>query len=292
MGVLSSYSLLLHHTGAATSILGFLTLFFFLDLGFSFFCASPKSNFLFKLFGFVKTNIFLSYTFLTSLDVLVCFTFFFLSLYFLELHLFFVYSLNLTSDGVVYQFNFLLSSFVFVFLIKTVSNVFKRGSLFTTNFSLNEFFFFSSADRLGSSHLEYGSRGLSYNYAVYTSVGVFVYKLVLFIFFFLSTFFVWLLRYIIQFIRLLVLFMIHTIFELVIIGSDSILSNYALNPIFFIKYIFFIFFYFSLFLYLIIYLNLMFTLQVFIFYFFSEVFQSNFVTDLSSFTAKKAMRVQ
>ena len=85
--------------------------------------------------------------------------------------------------------------------------------------------------------------------------------------------------------------MIHTIFELVVVSSDSVLVNYFLNYLFALKYLFFIFFFFGSFLYLIIYLNLMFTLQVFIFYFFSEVFQSNFVTDLSSFVATKAKKI-
>ena len=35
-------------------------------------------------------------------------------------------------------------------------------------------------------------------------------------------------------------------------------------------------------MYLLVYLNLMFTLQAFIFFFFSEVFQSNFLFDLSA----------
>jgi hypothetical protein len=88
-----------------------------------------------------------------------------------------------------------------------------------------------------------------------------------------------------------VLFMIHTIFELVIVSSDSVLSCYATNYLFIFKYLFFIFFFFGSFLYLILYLNLMFTLQVFIFYFFSEVFQSNFITDLSSFVANKIKKI-
>lgn len=76
--------------------------------------------------------------------------------------------------------------------------------------------------------------------------------------------------------------MIHTVFEFAIISNDSYFS--AINGIgfFLFKSAFLLFFFFWGFMYLLVYLNLMFTLQAFIFFFFSEVFQSNFLFDLSA----------
>jgi len=233
----------------------------------------------------------MSYTYLTSVDAIVSFSYFFLSLYFLELHFFFVYSLNLSSDSTIYQFNFLLSSFFFIFLIKTLRGLTEKGFLFSTNFHFNEFMSFNSAKL--STVATAGPNPVVNRISEddYVSSARFALRIGFFVFFFFSTFFVWLLRFIIQFVRLLVLFMIHTIFELVIVSSDTVLSGYLLNHLFFLKYLFFVFFFFGAFLYLIIYLNLMFTLQVFIFYFFSEVFQSNFITDLSSFVSAKLKKI-
>lgn len=265
-------------------------IFFFIDLLLSIFTKSLKSFFWFKPFNFLKTSFFLSYTFMTSVDALVSFTYFFFSLYFLEVHFFFIYTFNLSSDSAVYQFNFLLSSFFFIFMIKMTRNLLEKGFLFSMNFHFNEFYVFDSA-KLENLTLKLTPEATFFEEDDLLIVSRFLLRLFFFIFFFFSTFFVWLLRFIIQFVRLLVLFMIHTIFELVIVSADSILTTYFLNYLFFIKYIFFIFFFFGSFLYLIIYLNLMFTLQVFIFYFFSEVFQSNFITDLSSFVATKLKKL-
>lgn len=243
-----------------------------------------------KIFVFFKTNTFLPFTFLTNIDVTLSFIYFFLSLYFLELHLFFVYTYNLSSDSTLYQFNFLLSSFFFIFFLKSTKSVFDNGFLFTVSYGFNEFFFFSNVQpKAAISGQPQAKKALTF--ASFHLLSKFALKLLFFVFFFFSTFFVWFLRYLIQFVRLLVLFMIHTIFELVIISSDTVLTKYFLSSAFFFKYVFFIFFFTFSFLYLIIYLNLMFTLQVFIFYFFSEVFQSNFVTDLSSFIAAKTKKI-
>jgi len=272
------------------SIINFFIIFFFLDLFIYFFLKGKKSLFWFKLYGFFKTNIFLSFNFLTSIDLIVSFTYFFFSLYFLEIHFFFIYSLNLSTDTFIYQFNFLLSSFFFVFFVKLLHNVFTSGFFFSVNFNFNEFFFFSSANfaGLGRADSTYKLFASYLNFVVFFR---FFFRMFFFVFFFFSTFFVWFLRYLIQFVRLLVLFMIHTIFELLIIGNDSFLVIFLFNYMLIFKYVFFVFFYIFLFLYLILYLNLMFTLQVFIFYFFSEVFQSNFITDLSAFIAAKAKRL-
>ena len=110
-------------------LLNFSVYFFILDLFVKIFLSSFKSFFWFKQFNFFKTNLFLSYTFMTSLDTILAFTYFFFSLYFLEVHFFFIYSFNLSSDSVVYQFNFLLSSFFFIFLVKTLRNLFEKGFL-------------------------------------------------------------------------------------------------------------------------------------------------------------------
>lgn len=169
-------------------------------------------------------------------------------------------------------------------------NLVEKGFLFSMNFHFNEFFVFDSA-KLEQLTLKVHPDATFFEEDDLLTLSRFLLRVFFFVFFFFSTFFVWLLRFIIQFVRLLVLFMIHTIFELVIVSADSILTSYFLNYIFFIKYLFFIFFFFGSFLYLIIYLNLMFTLQVFIFYFFSEVFQSNFITDLSSFVATKLKKI-
>ena len=272
-------------------LMGFLVTFFFIDLALRVFSSSLKSFFWFKPYNFLKTNFFMSYTYLTSVDAIVSFSYFFLSLYFLELHFFFVYSLNLSSDSTIYQFNFLLSSFFFIFLIKTLRGLTEKGFLFSTNFHFNEFMSFNSAKL--STVATAGPNPVVNRISEddYVSSARFALRIGFFVFFFFSTFFVWLLRFIIQFVRLLVLFMIHTIFELVIVSSDTVLSGYLLNHLFFLKYLFFVFFFFGAFLYLIIYLNLMFTLQVFIFYFFSEVFQSNFITDLSSFVSAKLKKI-
>lgn len=271
--------------------LNFLAVVFFLDLVINLFISNVKSFFWFKPFNFLKTSFFLSYTFMTSIDTLLAFVYFFFSLYFLELHFFFVYSLNISSDSAIYQFNFLLSSFFFIFIIKTLRNLLEKGFIFSMSFQFNESMQFNSAE---IDKLIEGGTGMSFSFVEdddYIVVARFFVRTLFFIFFFFSTFFVWLLRFIIQFVRLLVLFMIHTIFELVIVSADSVLCAYSTNYLFAFKYVFFLFFFFGSFLYLIIYLNLMFTLQVFIFYFFSEVFQSNFITDLSSFVAAKLKKI-
>ena len=269
---------------------GWFIIFFFIFAFFFFMFEKTLQAYNEKIVAFFKTNTFLSTTFLTNIDVTLSFIYFFLSLYFLELHFFFVYTYNLSSDSTIYQFNFLMSSFFFIFFIKSTKSIFDNGFLFSVSFGFNELFFFTNS---GTKALKNSikSPNANVNFFVFSLLYKFSLKFFFFIFFFFSTFFVWFLRYLIQFVRLLVLFMIHTIFELVIISSDAILSQYFLNSFFIIKYIFFIFFFTFSFLYLIIYLNLMFTLQVFIFYFFSEVFQSNFVTDLSSFIAAKAKRL-
>jgi hypothetical protein len=272
------------------NLLNFIIIFFFIDLFQNIFLSSNKSFFWFKPFNFLKTSFFLSYTFMTSIDALVSFTYFFFSLYFLELHFFFIFTFNLTSDSIVYQFNFLLSSFFFIFLVKTIRTLFEKGFLFSMNFHFNEFFVFNSS-KVAPLTLSLKAKTSFFEEDDLLTISRFFLRIFFFVFFFFSTFFVWLLRFIIQFVRLLVLFMIHTIFELVIVSADTILTSYFLNYLFFFKYLFFIFFFFGSFLYLIIYLNLMFTLQVFIFYFFSEVFQSNFITDLSSFVATKIKKL-
>ena len=118
-------------------------------------------------------------------------------------------------------------------------------------------------------------------------IGKFTFHFFLNSFFFLSTFLVWFLRFCIQFVRLLVLFIVHTVFEFIVIGSDFYFSNINSIGFFIFKSFFLFFFYFCGFLYLIVYLNLMFTLQIFIFYFFSEIFQSNFIFDLSAISISK-----
>lgn len=127
------------------NLLNFIIIFFFIDLFQNIFLSSNKSFFWFKPFNFLKTSFFLSYTFMTSIDALVSFTYFFFSLYFLELHFFFIFTFNLTSDSIVYQFNFLLSSFFFIFLVKTIRTLFEKGFLFSMNFHFNEFFVFNSS---------------------------------------------------------------------------------------------------------------------------------------------------
>lgn len=274
--------------------LNFLTIVFFIDLFSNVLTSNLKSLFWFKPYNFLKTNLFLSYVFMSSIDTILAFVYFFFSLYFLELHFFFVYSLNMSSDTLVYQFNFLLSSFFFIFIVKTLRSLLEKGFLFSMSFQFNEYnqFYSSEIDKFAFE----SAGGNVYTISIveegdYMIIVRGVFRLFFFVFFFFSTFFVWLLRFIIQFVRLLVLFMIHTIFELVIVSADVILSTYATNYLFAFKYLFFIFFFFGSFLYLIIYLNLMFTLQVFIFYFFSEVFQSNFITDLSSFISTKLKKI-
>lgn len=122
--------------------------------------------------------------------------------------------------------------------------------------------------------------------ASFTARGLF------FVIFFFVTFIVWALRYVIQFIRLLVLFMIHTVFEFAIISNDTYFSGVNHFGFFFFKSFFFIFLIFWGFMYLLVYLNLMFTLQAFIFFFFSEVFQSNFLFDLSAVVSSRVSLIK
>lgn len=124
------------------------------------------------------------------------------------------------------------------------------------------------------------TRYAMWNYVIFFRYFL-VYKLNILVLFFLSTFLVWFLRYVIQFVRLAVLFLIHTIFELIVFSYDQYLIIWASNVLTWFNYVFFSFFYFGLFLYFILYLNLMLSLQIFIFFFFTEVFQQNFAIDLA-----------
>ena len=57
--------------------LNFLAVVFFLDLVINLFISNVKSFFWFKPFNFLKTSFFLSYTFMTSIDTLLAFVYFF-----------------------------------------------------------------------------------------------------------------------------------------------------------------------------------------------------------------------
>ena len=163
-------------------------IFFFIDLLLSIFTKSLKSFFWFKPFNFLKTSFFLSYTFMTSVDALVSFTYFFFSLYFLEVHFFFIYTFNLSSDSAVYQFNFLLSSFFFIFMIKMTRNLLEKGFLFSMNFHFNEFYVFDSA-KLENLTLKLTPEATFFEEDDLLIVSRFLLRLFFFIFFFFFHFF-------------------------------------------------------------------------------------------------------
>jgi len=230
---------------------------------------SKLSFSLLRLSTFFKQSVFVNFSFMLSREIVIFFSFFFLVLYFLEFHFFFVYSSGGSSDSFIYQFNFLATSFLLIFLVKLSKNVYSENIFFFVVLFVN-------------SNLEYNLKknvlkldkgtasGYNNTFAHSPTQYAIKYTITLFfsIFFFLSTFVVWLLRFCIQFIRLLVLFLIHAVFELTIVGSDSYLSGSNQSGFFLFKAVFFCFFYFCSFLYLLVYLNLMFTLQTFIFFFF------------------------
>lgn len=267
------------------TVLKFLIFFFVIHLFISNYQLgyNVSSSFL-RLFVMLRSYIFMNLTFLTFFEVFFIFVFFFMSLYFLEAHFFFIFFSTLSTDTFTYQFNFLLSGFFLVFLVKLWRTIYTQSSVFSVSSANLLSLFYASSSQVSQIEKKF-SRSSSISPKFQWSALVYaplVFSLFLHIFFFVSTFIVWFLRFCIQFVRLLVLFIIHTVFEFVIVASDSYVSFTNASSFFIFKSIFLFFFYFCGFLYLIIYLNLMFTLQVFIFYFFSEVFQSNAFLDLST----------
>lgn len=71
-----------------------------------------------RIKGALVSSVLPNLNFLRGAEAIVLLLFLFLSLYFLEVHFFFIFTLGLSSDSLVYQFNFLLSSFFFIFLFK------------------------------------------------------------------------------------------------------------------------------------------------------------------------------
>ena len=234
-----------------------------------------------KIRQFLIATVLVNLPFVAGPEVLALFFFFFFTMYFSELHFFFIYSLGLSSDSLVYQFNFLLSGFSFIFFFKFYRNLNTSGIFFSFVTLLQSNLNFAGA-RVTSASGRLSGGPVSGGPAAFIRASASVFVLSYYIFFFLTTFIVWALRYVIQFVRLLVLYMIHTVFEFAIISNDT--YSTAVNSIgfFFFKSFFLFFFFFWGFMYLLVYLNLMFTLQAFIFFFFSEVFQSNFLFDLSA----------
>ena len=232
---------------------------------------------------FLVSSVLVNLPFVAAPEILILFFFFFFTLYFSELHAFFIFSLGLSSDSLVYQFNFLLASFSLIFFFKFYRNLNTSSIFFSFVSLLNSNLGFSVATNTPAAGVNrsWGRTTAGSGPALIRRAATAI-SLVSYIAFFATTFIVWALRYVIQFVRLLVLYMIHTVFEFAIISNDSYFS--AINGIgfFFFKSAFLLFFFFWGFMYLLVYLNLMFTLQAFIFFFFSEVFQSNFLFDLSA----------
>jgi hypothetical protein len=242
-----------------------------------------RSNFLqtFKLNKIIKQSILLNMSYVTNADIVSSFLLIFVSVYFLEIHWFFFNVFELTSDSTAYTFNFLLSGFLFVFIYKFVFTSFSTNTFLVVNSVLSNMYYMFKLDYTNKIYSRKSiKKASSVNYFILFKHFVF-FKLNLMIFFFLSTFLVWALRYVIQFVRLAVLFLIHTIFELIVFSYDQYLISWAMNVLTLPNYVFFAFFYFGLFLYFILYLNLMLSLQIFIFFFFTETFQQNFAVDLS-----------
>jgi len=82
-----------------------------------------------KLYVLLRSYIFLNLPFVSSLETVILFIYLFFSLYFLEAHFFFIFLGGLSSDSFIYQFNFLLSSFLFIFCFKLLSSFYKQGLL-------------------------------------------------------------------------------------------------------------------------------------------------------------------
>lgn len=268
------------------------SLFFFLVILvviFYFFSVNSLTRSFVRLYGFLKNTVTTNLPFLNFLDLVVIFIFFFMSVYFLEVHFFFIFLFSGASESSNYQFNFLLSSFFFVFLVKTLGGIYSQSLLFSVSSFNQAFFNFYSGVffKVNFKNVATKARGSYKRKQDFEGFSSFIIYFFLNSFFFLSTFLVWFLRFCIQFVRLLVLFIVHTVFEFIVIGSDFYFSSVNSIDFFIFKSFFLFFFYFCGFLYLIVYLNLMFTLQIFIFYFFSEVFQSNFLFDLSAISISK-----
>lgn len=268
------------------SLLGYL---FIVIITFYFFSSGNLARSFSRLYSFLKNTVTTGLPFLNFFDLVVIFIFFFMSVYFLEVHFFFIFLFGGSSDSTNYQFNFLLSSFFFVFLVKTLGGVYSQSLLFSVSAFNQSFFNFYSGiffkvffkKKKDTSKKWYSKKN---QFALASSLVIYFF---LNSFFFLSTFLVWFLRFCIQFVRLMVLFIVHTVFEFIVIGSDFYFSGINAVDFFVFKSFFLFFFYFFGFLYLMVYLNLMFTLQIFIFYFFSEIFQSNFIFDLSAISLGK-----
>lgn len=264
--------------------------FYFL---FNFFIDKKSSFFFFKFYKFLKFNLFLNLPFLEIVDALSFFFFFIFALYFSEIHFFFCNLSTMASDTNVYQINFLMLSFSVIFFLKFFKLATNQGLFFFVSFNLNTAFAFTAGaikKKMGRPGKKAAAFRSSAVYMFANKTFLFSASAFIFLFFFASTFFIWALRYAIQFIRLVVLFMIHTVFELVVVNSDFVLSKGSVFSFFFFKWIFLIFLLFWGFVYLLTYLNLMLTLQVFIFYFFSEVFQSNFLFDLSATVSARFLK--
>lgn len=242
-----------------------------------------KKNFLnfLKINKLIKQSVLVNLNFVTTSDVVTSFFLIFVTVYFLEIHWFFFNFFELTSDNSLYTFNFLLSGFLFVFLYKFIYSTLSQNTFIVFNNVMNNMYYLFKVDYKTKVQTQRRNHRLTMlNY--FTLFRYFlVYKINILTLFFLSTFLVWFLRYVIQFVRLAVLFLIHTIFELIVFSYDQYLILWVGNALTWVTYVFFCFFYFGLFLYFILYLNLMLSLQIFIFFFFTEVFQQNFAIDLA-----------
>lgn len=194
---------------------------------------------------FLVSSILVNLPFVAAPEVLILFFFFFFTMYFSELHAFFVFSLGMSSDSLVHQFNFLLASFSFIFFFKLYRNLNTSSIFFSFVSLLNSNLGLVAARQnpaAGSSRFNaLPARGSSVGLLRRAATTL---SLLSYIAFFATTFIVWALRYVIQFVRLLVLYMIHTVFEFAIISNDTYFSTVNGIGFFFFKSVFLLFFFF------------------------------------------------
>lgn len=138
---------------------------------------------------FLISSVFVNLPFIAGPEVIVLFFFFFFTMYFSELHAFFIYTLGLSSDSLVYQFNFLLAGFSFIFFFKFYRNLNTSGIFFSFVTLLHSNLNFVSARVTGG----LGARGRHATVAAplaFVRFGASIFVVSYYIFFFLTTFIV------------------------------------------------------------------------------------------------------
>lgn len=138
---------------------------------------------------FLIASVFVNLPFIAGPEVIVLFFFFFFTMYFSELHAFFIYTLGLSSDSLVYQFNFLLAGFSFIFFFKFYRNLNTSGIFFSFVTLLHSNLNFVSARVTGGLGVR-DRRGSAAAPLAFVRAGASIFVISYYIFFFLTTFIV------------------------------------------------------------------------------------------------------